>query len=66
MTKKNLVTAPVGTSLEEARQILKAHKIEKLPLVDEEGYLKGLITIKDWKREASIQMQPKTIKADCS
>jgi len=41
MTKKNLVTAPVGTSLEEARQILKAHKIEKLPLVDEEGYLKG-------------------------
>jgi len=52
MTKKNLVTAPVGTSLEEARQILKAHKIEKLPLVDEEGYLKGLITIKDLEKRS--------------
>ncbi|MGB9813783.1 MAG: IMP dehydrogenase [Thermovenabulum sp.] len=47
MTKENLVTAPVGTTLEEAKEILKKHKIEKLPLVDENYNLKGLITIKD-------------------
>lgn len=47
MTKENLVTAPVGTTLEEAKLILKKHKIEKLPLVDENFNLKGLITIKD-------------------
>lgn len=47
MTKENLVTAPVGTSLEEAKAILRKHRIEKLPLVDEAGILKGLITIKD-------------------
>ncbi len=47
MTKNGLVTAPVGTSLEEAQKILGAHRIEKLPIVDSEGYLKGLITIKD-------------------
>jgi IMP dehydrogenase len=47
MTKDNLVTAPVGTTLTEAQEILRKHKIEKLPLVDEQGYLKGLITIKD-------------------
>lgn len=47
MTKENLVTAPVGTTLEEAESILQKHKIEKLPLVDKDGILKGLITIKD-------------------
>jgi IMP dehydrogenase len=47
MTKENLVTAPVGTTLEQAQKILMKHKIEKLPLVDEHGNLKGLITIKD-------------------
>ncbi len=47
MTKENLVTAPVGTSLEDAQKILGKHRIEKLPIVDEKGYLKGLITIKD-------------------
>ena len=47
MTKENLVTSHVGTSLEEAQEILRKHKIEKLPLVDEAGKLKGLITIKD-------------------
>jgi len=47
MTKENLITAPVGTTLEEAKEILHKHKIEKLPVVDESGYLKGLITIKD-------------------
>ncbi|WP_080843602.1 IMP dehydrogenase [Cytobacillus gottheilii] len=47
MTKENLVTAPVGTTLEEAEKILQKYKIEKLPLVDQEGTLQGLITIKD-------------------
>lgn len=47
MTKENLITAPVGTTLSEAQEILRQHRIEKLPLVDEEGCLKGLITIKD-------------------
>lgn len=47
MTKENLVTAPVGTNLETAKEILIKHKIEKLPLVDEHQNLKGLITIKD-------------------
>ena len=47
MTSENLVTAPVGTDLETAERILQEHRIEKLPLVDEEGRLSGLITIKD-------------------
>ncbi|MBS5134524.1 MAG: IMP dehydrogenase [Oscillospiraceae bacterium] len=47
MTKENLVTAREGITLEEAKEILRRHKIEKLPLVDEKGNLKGLITIKD-------------------
>ncbi|MFE8698964.1 IMP dehydrogenase [Cytobacillus sp. FJAT-53684] len=47
MTKENLVTAPVGTTLAEAEKILQKYKIEKLPLVDGDGILKGLITIKD-------------------
>ncbi|MDF2667959.1 MAG: inosine-5-monophosphate dehydrogenase [Paenibacillus sp.] len=47
MTQENLVTAPVGTTLVEAEGILQKHKIEKLPLVDENNNLKGLITIKD-------------------
>ena len=53
MTKDRLITAPVGTSLEEAKNILGKYRIEKLPIVDEKGYLKGLITIKDI--EKSIQ-----------
>ena len=47
MTKEQLVTAPVGTTLEDAEKILQQYKIEKLPIVDENGILKGLITIKD-------------------
>ena len=53
MTKENLVTAPVGTTLLEAQEILRRHKIEKLPIVDKNGDLKGLITIKDI--EKSVQ-----------
>ena len=51
MTKENLVTAKEGVTLEGAQQILKTHKIEKLPIVDEEGHLKGLITIKDIEKK---------------
>jgi len=47
MTKDNLITAPAGTTLEQAKQILQKHKIEKLPIVDDNFMLKGLITIKD-------------------
>lgn len=47
MTKENLITAPEGTSLEKAEEILQQYKIEKLPMVNEEGQLTGLITIKD-------------------
>ncbi len=47
MTKDNLVTAPVGTDLAQAQEILRQHRIEKLPIVDEKGILRGLITIKD-------------------
>ncbi|HGK7151283.1 TPA: IMP dehydrogenase [Streptococcus agalactiae] len=47
MTSQNLVTAPIGTDLETAERILHEHRIEKLPLVDDDGRLSGLITIKD-------------------
>lgn len=47
MTRDNLVTAPVGTTLDEAERILGRHRIEKLPVVDEHGVLRGLITVKD-------------------
>jgi IMP dehydrogenase len=47
MTTEHLITAPVGTSLEDAKALLHKHRIEKLPLVDADGNLKGLITIKD-------------------
>ena len=53
MTKENLVTSHVGTTLMQAKQILMQHKIEKLPLIDDDGYLRGLITIKDI--EKSVQ-----------
>jgi IMP dehydrogenase len=51
MTKNNLVTAPVGTSLEKAQAILHEHRIEKLPVVNEQFELKGLITIKDIQKK---------------
>jgi IMP dehydrogenase len=47
MTKENLITAPVGTTLDEASKILHKHRIEKLPIVDKKGMLKGLFTVKD-------------------
>ncbi|MBR1898794.1 MAG: IMP dehydrogenase [Oscillospiraceae bacterium] len=54
MTKDHLITAPVGTTLEQAQEILRQHKIEKLPIVDENGYLKGLITIKDIEKSVKF------------
>ena len=50
MTSRDLVTAPVGTTLDEANEILHRHKIEKLPVVDAEGVLRGLITVKDIRK----------------
>jgi IMP dehydrogenase len=47
MTKENLITSSENTTVEEAKEILKKHKVEKLPLVDKDGFLKGLITMKD-------------------
>ena len=54
MTKDNLITAPVGTTLQQAQEILRKHKIEKLPIVDENGILKGLITIKDIEKSVKF------------
>ncbi|MHB8576813.1 MAG: IMP dehydrogenase [Dehalococcoidia bacterium] len=51
MTRENLVTVPVGTTLDEARSILRRHKIEKLPVVDRQGRLMGLITVKDIQKK---------------
>ncbi len=51
MTSEELITAPVGTTLEQAEELLQAHKIEKLPIVDTEGNLQGLITFKDIEKK---------------
>ena len=51
MTSENLITVPVGTTLEEARAVLHRHRIEKLPVVDEHGRLRGLITVKDIQKK---------------
>ncbi|KYH31105.1 inosine-5'-monophosphate dehydrogenase [Moorella mulderi DSM 14980] len=59
MTKDNLVTAPVGTTLSEAMAILRRHKIEKLPLVDDDYNLKGLITIKDIEKTRKFPLASK-------
>ena len=62
MTHEHLITAPVGTSLEEAKEILRQHRIEKLPLVDEQGNLKGLITIKDIEKAQKYPNSAKDAK----
>src|SRR5213080_430659 len=61
MTARDLVTAPVGTTLAEAEAILHRHKIEKLPVVDAEGRLKGLITVKDIRKQIEF---PRATKDD--
>jgi IMP dehydrogenase len=62
MTSENLVTAPEGTNLEQAQEILKKYKIEKLPIVDMEGNLKGLITIKDIEKAIQYPNSAKDAK----
>nr|WP_269205737.1 IMP dehydrogenase [Clostridium botulinum] len=61
MTSENLITAPENTTVEEAKEILKGHKIEKLPLVDKDNNLKGLITIKDIEK---VRKFPNAAKDD--
>lgn len=61
MTKENLITASENTTVEEAKEILKKHKIEKLPLIDKDGYLKGLITMKDIEK---VRKFPNAAKDD--
>ncbi len=61
MTSEGLVTAPLGTSLETAKTILQKHRIEKLPLVDDHGHLKGLITVKDIQKSI---LYPQAAKDD--
>jgi len=62
MTSKNLVTAPVGTTLEDAKKLLAAHRIEKLPLVDASFRLRGLITIKDIEKNIKYPNSAKDAK----
>ncbi|OEH91928.1 IMP dehydrogenase [Bacillus solimangrovi] len=61
MTKEELVTAPVGTTLSDAEKILQTYKIEKLPLVDNNGVLKGLITIKDIEKVIEFPQAAKDV-----
>ena len=62
MTKENLVTAPVGTDLSQAQDILRNHRIEKLPIVDNKGILRGLITIKDIEKATKYPNSAKDAK----
>ncbi len=62
MTQEKLITAPVGTSLDDAKELLRKHRIEKLPLVDENGQLKGLITIKDIEKAQKYPLSAKDSK----
>ena len=62
MTSKNLITAPVGTTLEQAKDILAKHRIEKLPIVDDEFNLRGLITIKDIEKNTKYPNSAKDEK----
>lgn len=59
MTKENLITAPVGTTLEEAKEILQTYKVEKLPIVDNDFNLRGLITIKDIEKARQFPLSAK-------
>jgi IMP dehydrogenase len=59
MTHESLVTVPVGTTLDEAREVLHRHKIEKLPVVDRDGFLKGLITVKDIQKRIQFPLATK-------
>jgi IMP dehydrogenase len=62
MTSEGLVTAPVGTTLDEAERLLHRHRIEKLPVVDEHGMLKGLITVKDIQKRIEFPSSTKDLQ----
>ena len=62
MTSTDLITAPSGTTLEEAQSILHRHRVEKLPVVDERGYLTGLITVKDIQKKIQFPNATKDAK----
>ena len=59
MTSEELITVPVGTTLDEAREVLHRHRIEKLPVVDDDGFLKGLITVKDIQKKIQYPLATK-------
>ncbi|MBF6589457.1 MAG: IMP dehydrogenase [Ktedonobacterales bacterium] len=59
MTRERLITASVGTTLDQAREILQRHKVEKLPVVDDHGMLKGLITVKDIQKKIQYPLAAK-------
>ncbi|HYO29948.1 MAG TPA: IMP dehydrogenase [Thermomicrobiales bacterium] len=61
MTSENLITAPAGTTLDEASRILHRHRVEKLPVVDDQGFLTGLITVKDIQKKIQY---PRATKDD--
>jgi IMP dehydrogenase len=62
MTSRDLITAPAGTTLEQAQSILHRHRVEKLPVVDEHGYLTGLITVKDIQKKIQFPNATKDAK----
>ena len=62
MTRDGLITAPTGTTLDEASAILHRHKVEKLPVVDERGYLSGLITVKDIQKKIQFPRATKDVR----
>src|SRR5215211_1388028 len=62
MTSENLITAPAGTTLEEAQSMLHRHRVEKLPVVDERGYLTGLITVKDIQNKFKVPNTTKDVQ----
>jgi IMP dehydrogenase len=62
MTKERLITAPVGTKFSEAEKILQKYKIEKLPIIDKQGNLKGLITVKDIQKRKAFPVATKDLK----
>ena len=66
MTRENLITAPEGTTLDKAREILHQHRIEKLLVVNDDFELKGLITIKDIAKSSNSPTPVKTITAGCA
>ena len=66
MTKENLITVPVGTTLQDAEKILHKHRVEKLLVVDDSYNLKGLITVKDIQKKLKYPTRPRTGRDACA